>query len=94
MQFIRKEPLPIDALEWDGTNREEIEKFCEKARVKPDFEYFGDGRIWIETVFGFNEVNVGGFLIMDEEERFDTADAQDFLSAYIPLTASANYAKA
>lgn len=67
-KFYKKKPVVIEAMKWDGTNLDEIMKFC-KGRSTYELMAEGDSMIVIETLESNKEVgtrhaaSVGDYII-------------------------------
>lgn len=72
----RKLPVVIEAIQWDGTNDEEVESFVQKALViaEPD--------LYIETLEGKMVATIGDYIIKGVKGEFYPCKPDIFAATY------------
>lgn len=86
-----KKPIPIEAIQWTGSNRAEIANFCNQAR----FEYEDDGgwkdkqefpTLYIITLEGKMKANNGDWIIKGVRGEFYSCAKDIFEETYDEYT--------
>jgi hypothetical protein len=65
----RKKPVIVEAIQWTGTNPNEIIEFCNKEREVAGFTRVG-GRLVISTLEGRMNASIGDYIIRGVEGEF------------------------
>ena len=74
----RKKPVVIDAIVWDGENREEIEAFC------TDYMWVS-GALYVDTLEGTHCARVGDYIIKGVQGEFYPCKPDIFEQTYEPV---------
>lgn len=74
----RKKPIVIEAIQFDGTNFDELHKFCGNVILEPVGEIY----IEIETLEGRMKANVGDFIIRGVNGEFYPCNYDIFNKTY------------
>lgn len=77
----RKKPVVIDAVQWDGTNRDAIHDFCPVATSGSD----GSGNprsLYIKTKEGVMEALIGDWIIKGVVGEFYPCKPEVFAATY------------
>ena len=77
MKYIKK-PIPIEAIQWDGNNREEILDFM--SNNCPIFSY--NDEIIINTLEGKMKAPIGSYIIKGVDGEFYPCRKEIFESSY------------
>jgi hypothetical protein len=75
-------PIEIEALQWDGDNREEVFSFCKNAYVVYGLESL-DPVLNIYTLEGVKKADIGDYIIKGVEGEFYTCKKEIFNLTYI-----------
>lgn len=76
MMRYRKKPVVVEAMEWTGENREEIEGFLNGSYM------FWDGILYIVTLEGDMQANVGDIIIKGVQGEFYPCKPDIFALTY------------
>ena len=74
----RKKPVVIEAVEYDGTNEEEIHSFCEGKVIISVGEHYID----IPTLEGVMRANIGDYIIKGVHGEFYPCKPDIFIKTY------------
>ena len=80
MSKFRKKPVVIDAIQWTGDNREEIDEFMGESRRKIP----GNG-LQIYTLEGIMDASVGDYIIKGVKGEFYPCKPDIFEMTYEPV---------
>jgi hypothetical protein len=80
MSKFRKKPVVIDAIQWTGDNREEIDEFMGESRRKIP----GNG-LQIYTLEGIMDASVGDYIIKGIKGEFYPCKPDIFEMTYEPV---------
>jgi len=76
MKKYVKKPIPIEAVQWDGNNQDEIAVFCGATAV------IEDGELSIHTLEGTMHARVGDFIIKGVRGEFYPCEKSIFEETY------------
>lgn len=85
MTKYRKKSVEVEALQWTGYNRKDIEAFCPRAssRFKRiDLSIISPGKIAIDTPEGLEIANIGDYVIRVAEGRYYPCKSDIFEELY------------
>lgn len=78
MPKFRKKPVVIEAVQWTGSNENEINKFSDPHGVY-------QGKVIIQTLEGVMEGNVGDWIIKGVKGEFYPCKPDIFAATYEPV---------
>lgn len=73
-----KKPIVIEAIKWNGDNRQEVDSFCNKV-LEEDIETH---KLSIKTLEGVIEASVGDFIIKGVSGEFYPCKPDIFAKTY------------
>lgn len=76
MKKYVKKPIPIEAVQWDGSNQDEIAAFCGATAV------IEDGKLSIHTLEGVMRARIGDFIIKGVRGEFYPCEKSIFEETY------------
>lgn len=84
MPTYRKEPIKVEAIQYTGDNREEIEEFAEGAFTQNIYA------IGVRTPNGFVKMTVGDYIIRGLKGEFYPCKEHIFIETYTEVPDHAN----
>lgn len=89
----RKKPVVIRALQWNGTNDNEVLDFCDKAEIQQNLRalksringksYLDEQKeLWIETLEGTHKASIGDYIIEGVNGEFYPCKPDIFEKTY------------
>lgn len=89
----RKKPVVIEAIQWDGTNNNEVLDFCDKAEIQQNLRalksringksYLDEQKeLWIETLEGTHKASIGDYIIEGVNGEFYPCKPDIFEKTY------------
>ena len=81
----RKKPIVVEAIQWTGTNHEQIKDFCGSVVVESGETYGERGAVYyfaISTLEGKMYVSVGDFIIKGIAGEFYACKPEVFKASY------------
>jgi hypothetical protein len=81
MAKYRKKPVVIDAIVWNGTNKDEINRFLPNCDAG-DFYYDPKNNLMIHTLEGIMKANVGDYIIKGVNGEFYPCKPDIFEKTY------------
>ena len=89
----RKKPVVIEAIQWDGTNNNEVLDFCDKAEfqyvIRKPKNIFSNKReryvmmaLFIQTFEGLHEASIGDYIIEGVNGEFYPCKQDIFKKTY------------
>jgi len=79
MAKYRKKPVVIEAIQWDGQNKDEIQAFFQKS---PIGYYIEDGCLLISTLEGIMKASKGDYIIKGVHGEFYPCKPDIFEETY------------
>ena len=76
-KYYVKKPIVIEAIQWEGTNIEEILDFCGADQVILD-----NNRLYIETPFGEIYIKIKDYIVKGKQGEFFSATEDVLLKYY------------
>jgi len=80
-KYIKK-PVAIEAIQWDGSNRMEIDSFTEGKSIFDYGENFSTYDLFIETLEGTHKARIGDMIIKGIKGEFYPCKPDIFKKTY------------